>query len=159
MEEKTKKRDYYCGEISTILSQRIERETIYKNDKEEKEHLFTGKKMHKILDNKHYFFLLLAILGGGLAFYFALLGIIENKGKFNSIEFITSTWVHNYYSKSLTLDFWTGTIAGTFFILIEGIRLNIKRVWLYLFLTICVAYAFGFPLFLFIRELKLKQLE
>jgi hypothetical protein len=100
---------------------------------------------------------MLAILGGGLTFYFAVLGIIEHKGKFDSIEFITSTWTDNYYSKSLSLDFWTGTIVGTFFILVEGIRLKMKRIWLYLILTTCIAYAFGFPLFLFMRELHLKK--
>jgi hypothetical protein len=113
--------------------------------------------MAVIIKYKHYFYLLLTILGGGLTFYFAVLGIIENKGNFDSIEFIMSTWTNNYYAKSLTLDFWTGTIAGTFFILVEGLRLKMKRIWLYLFLTICVAYAFGFPLFLFLRELHMRK--
>lgn len=113
--------------------------------------------MKLIINNKHYFYLLLTILGGGLTFYFAVLGIIEHKGNFDSIEFITSTWTDNYYAKSLSLDFWTGTIAGTFFILIEGLRLKMKSIWLYLFLTVFIAYAFGFPLFLFIRELYLKK--
>lgn len=115
--------------------------------------------MKSILNNKHYFYLLLTLFGGGFTFYFAILGIIENNGIFNSIDFITSTWIDNYYAKSVSFDFWTGTIAGTFFILVEGIRLKIKRIWLYLILTIFVAYAFGFPLFLFIRELKLKKLN
>jgi len=113
--------------------------------------------MTTILNNKHYFYLLLTILGGGLTFYFAVLGIIEHNGDFDSIEFITSTWTDNYYAKSLSFDFWTGTIAGTFFILVEGIRLKMRRIWLYLFLTVFVAYAFGFPLFLFIRELHLRR--
>jgi hypothetical protein len=68
----------------------------------------------------------------------------------------TFTWTDNYYAKSLSLDFWTGTIAGTFFILVEGLRLKMKCIWLYLFLTVCIAYAFGFPLFLFMRELQLR---
>ena len=76
--------------------------------------------MNAILNNKHYFYLLLTILGGGLTFYFALLGIIEHKGNFDSIEFITSTWTDNYYAKSLSFDFWTGTIAGTFFYTLGG---------------------------------------
>ncbi len=113
--------------------------------------------MNWILNNKHYFYLLLTLLGGGLTFYFAVRGIMEHKGEFNSIEFITSTWTDNYYAKSLTLDFWTGTIAGTFFILLECFRLKMKRIGLYLFLTVCVAYAFGFPLFLFMRELQLRK--
>jgi hypothetical protein len=86
-----------------------------------------------------------------------MLGVIENKGKFDSIEFITSTWINNNYAKSLTLDFWTGAIAGTFFIVLEGFRLKMKRIWLYIILTIFVAFAFGFPLFLYLRELHLKR--
>ena len=113
--------------------------------------------MNWIFNNKHYFYLLLTILGGGITFYFAVLGIIQNNGNFDSIEFITSTWKDNYYAKSLSFDFWTGTIAGTYFIVMEGIQLKMKRIWLYLFLTVCIAYAFGFPLFLFIRELHLRK--
>jgi hypothetical protein len=113
--------------------------------------------MNSFIKNKHYFYLLLTILGGGLTFYFVVLGIIEHDGNFDSIEFITSTWTENYYAKSLSLDFWTGTIAGTFFIIVEGLRLKMKRLWLYLFLTVFIAYAFGFPLFLFIRELQLRR--
>jgi hypothetical protein len=111
----------------------------------------------KIIDNKHYFYLLLTLIGGGFTFYYAMLGVIENNGKFDSIEFITSTWTNNYYAKSLTLDFWTGAIAGTFFIVLEGFRLKMKRIWLYIILTIFVAFAFGFPLFLYLRELHLKR--
>jgi len=113
--------------------------------------------LKKIIENKHYFYLLLTILGGGFTFYFVLLGIIEHKGKFDTIEFITSTWTDNYYAKSLTCDFWTGAVAGTFFIVLEGLRLKMKRIWLYILLTIGVAFAFGFPLFLYVRELHLKR--
>ncbi|OYU95932.1 MAG: hypothetical protein CFE21_05830 [Bacteroidetes bacterium B1(2017)] len=115
--------------------------------------------MKTFTDNKHFFYLFLAILGGGFTFYFALLGILEHKGNFDSIDFIKSTWVDSKYAKSITFDFWTGTIAGTFFILIEGLRLKIKRIWVYLLLTVFIGYAFGFPLFLFVRELKLKSLS
>ncbi len=113
--------------------------------------------MNKILNNKHYLYLLLAVIGGGMTFYFAMRGVAENKGHFDSVSFITSTWIDNYYAKSLTLDFWVGTIAGTFFILLEGIRLKMKRLGLYLILTVLVAYAFAFPLFLFAREIQLKK--
>jgi hypothetical protein len=113
--------------------------------------------MNTILNNKHYFYLLLAIFGGGLTFYYAMLGVMEHNGDFDSMEFISSTWTDNYYAKSLTLDFWIGTIAGTFFIIVEGIRLKMKKIWLYLLLTVFVAYAFGFPLFLFVRALCLKR--
>jgi hypothetical protein len=113
--------------------------------------------MNILSNNHHYFYLLLSIVGGGITFYFAMLGVLEHHGQFDTTEFITSTWIDNYYAKSLTLDFWTGAIAGTFFIIVEGIRLKIKRIWLYPVLTVFVAFAFGFPLFLFVRALYLKQ--
>lgn len=113
--------------------------------------------MKSILEHKHYFYLLLSLIGGGLTFYYVILGIIEHKGDFDVVEFISSTWVDNYYAKSLTFDFWTGAIAGTFLILVEGIRLKMKRIWLYLFLTVFIGFAFGFPLFLYLRELQLKN--
>ncbi len=109
--------------------------------------------------NAHYFYLLLALFGGGFTFYFALQGIIDNQGHFNSIDFIKSTWIESYYAKSITLDFWTGVVAGTFFILMEGIRIKIKRIWIYLFLTVFIAFAFGFPLFLFMRSRHLNKLK
>lgn len=113
--------------------------------------------MKKIVNNLNYFYLLLTLVGGGFTFYFVLLGIIEHNGKFDSMEFISSTWIDSYYAKSLTLDFWTGAIAGTFFIVLEGIRLKMKKIWLYIFITIFVGYAVGFPLFLFVRALHLKK--
>jgi hypothetical protein len=114
----------------------------------------------KILsDNKHYFYFLLMLFGGGLTFYYAILGTIAHDGNFNAAEFIMSTWTSDYYARSLTLDFWTGTIAGTFFLLVEGVRLKMKKIWIYLILTVMIGYAFGFPLFLFMRELKLKSLK
>jgi hypothetical protein len=113
--------------------------------------------MKKIFENKHYFYLLLALIGGGYTYYFMWLGVAENKGNFDVVDFVKSTWIDNYYAKSLTLDFWTGAIGGTFFMLIEGIRLGMKRTWIYLFLTVGIAFAFGFPLFLFMRELHIKR--
>ncbi len=113
--------------------------------------------MTTIINNKHYFYLLLSLVGGGLTFYFVLLGIIEHDGNFNTIAFIKSTWIENYYAKSLTMDFWTGTVAGTFFMLAEGIRLKMKRIWVYLFVTVFIAFTFGFPLFLFMRAQQMKK--
>ena len=112
--------------------------------------------MKSILENKHYFYLLLAIAGGGITFYYAMAGVMENNGAFNVVDFISSTWIDNYYAKSLSMDFWTGAIAGTTFMIWEGIRIKMKRIGLFIALSFLVAFAFGFPLFLYFRELHLK---
>jgi Terpene cyclase DEP1 len=104
-----------------------------------------------------YFYLLLAIVGGGLTFYYAIAGSIAHNGNFNISEFIGSTWIDNLYAKSITLDFWTGAVAGTFFMLVEGLRLKIKRLWLYILLTFLIAFAFAFPFFLFIRHNSINK--
>lgn len=111
--------------------------------------------------SRQYFYLLLAIVGGGFTYYFVMLETIARNGSFDVVEFVKSTWLSNY-AKSLTLDFWTGAIAGTFFMLAEGSRLKMKKIWVYVVLTIFVAFAFGFPFFLFMRERYLqaqKQLD
>ncbi len=78
------------------------------------------------MKNESYFYLLLSIIGGGFTFYFAMKGVAFHQGNFDVIAFIQSTWVEDDYAKSLTLDFWTGAIAGTFFILSEGRRLFVR---------------------------------
>jgi hypothetical protein len=113
--------------------------------------------MNQIFTHKHYLYLLLSIIGGGFTFYCAIKGMQQHNGNFDSIEFIASTWTDSFYAKSITLDFWTGAIAGTFFVLLEGLRLKMKRIWLYLLLTVLVAFAFSFPLFLYMRERQLKR--
>lgn len=103
----------------------------------------------------HYFYLVLSILGGGITAYYVFEGMQANQGQFDVIAFIQSTWVDNSYAKSLTCDFWTGAIAGTFFMLAEGIRIKIKYLYLYLIATVLIGFAFAFPLFLFVRHRKL----
>jgi hypothetical protein len=109
------------------------------------------------MKNAHYLYLILSIVGGGFTFYFVFEGMMENKGTFDVISFVQSTWTTNPYAKSLSCDFWTGAIAGTLFILIEGMRIKIKNLILYLLATVLIGFAFAFPLFLFFRHQKLAK--
>lgn len=99
-----------------------------------------------------YFYLLLAIVGGGFTFYYIIVGLEQNQWNFSTLNLIAATWTNDPYAKSITLDFWTSAIAGTFFVLIEGLRLKMKYVFLYIALIIGIGFAFGFPLFLFLRH-------
>jgi hypothetical protein len=114
--------------------------------------------MDFIKNNYHYIYLLLAIIGGGYTYYYMLQGVMANDGNFNAIDFIHSTWTSDNYAKSLTLDFWTGAIAGTFFVIFEGLRIGMRRIWIYPLLIVFIAFAFGFPLFLFLRGMYLRSL-
>jgi len=110
------------------------------------------------MKNESYFYLFLSTVGGGFTFYFAMKGVLVHHGKFDVLSFVQSTWIQDEYAKSLTLDFWTGAIAGTFFILSEGRRLKIKYNYLYVMLTLLIGYAFAFPLFLFVRSKYIIQI-
>ena len=109
------------------------------------------------MKNAHYLYLILSIVGGGFTFYFVFEGMMENKGTFDVISFVQSTWTTNPYAKSLSCDFWTGAIAGTLFMLLEGMRIKIKNLILYLLATVLIGFAFAFPLFLFFRHQKLAK--
>jgi hypothetical protein len=108
---------------------------------------------------KQILYLILALAGGGYTFYLVMQGVEANNGNFNVLAFIKSTWIDNYYAKSLSIDFWTGAIAGTCFMLFEGLRLKMKYLWVYIALTFMIAFAFAFPMFLFVREAKLRKLN
>jgi len=109
------------------------------------------------MKNAHYLYLILSIVGGGFTFYFVFVGMMENKGTFDVISFVQSTWTSNPYAKSISCDFLTGAIAGTLFILLEGLRIKIKNLILYLVATFLIGFAFAFPLFLFFRHQKLAK--
>ena len=111
--------------------------------------------MKSLSPNIAYFYLFLSIVGGSLTFYFVCLGMQEQNGHFDVNQFVQSTWT-SYYAKSLTFDFWTGATAGTIFMLVEGSRLQMKKVWLFILLTFLIGYAFAFPLFLFFRHKKMN---
>lgn len=54
-------------------------------------------------------------------------------------------------------DFWVGAFAALIFMIVEGRRLQMKRLWIYVVLTFVIAWAFAFPLFLFMRERMLQR--
>lgn len=107
------------------------------------------------MKNAHYLYLVLSIVGGSITASYVFIGMQANHGQFDVMNFIQSTWTSNPYAKSLTFDFWTGAIAGTLFMLVEGIRVKMKYLYLYLAATLLIGFAFAFPLFLFVRHRQL----
>jgi hypothetical protein len=87
---------------------------------------------------------------------------------------LVTAWVYNYLAVIAGQDYgsaWTATavdlvltydlgivaIAGAIFMIVEGRRIELKRVWLLLLLSGITAMAFVFPLFLALRERKLTK--
>jgi hypothetical protein len=60
---------------------------------------------------------------------------------------------------SLAADFWIGSLASLIWMVSEGLRLQMKRIWVYVVLTFAIAWAFSLPLFLFMRERRLAQAQ
>lgn len=58
---------------------------------------------------------------------------------------------------SLTTDLLVVAIAAVIFMIVEGRRLRMRRVWLYLLAVPLLALAFAFPLFLAFRERALER--
>ena len=58
---------------------------------------------------------------------------------------------------SLGVDLLVVAVAGAIFIVVEARRLGMRRAWLYLVLSLVTAFAFTFPLFLAMRERKLRS--
>jgi hypothetical protein len=58
---------------------------------------------------------------------------------------------------SFTADLFICASAAILFMVVEGKRIQMKNVWVYIILSMVVAIAFAFPLFLYMRERQLKK--
>jgi succinate dehydrogenase hydrophobic anchor subunit len=101
--------------------------------------------------NAYFFFIIAAI---GLVTAWTFNGLAVMRGEDYLADGFTSNvdWVYS-------LDLLIGGVAGMAFIIIEGRRLKMRRLWLYIALSFITAFAFVFPLFLAMRALKIDQLE
>ena len=99
-----------------------------------------------------YFFFALSLIGLVTAWTFN--GLAVMRGENYLADGFTSNvdWVYS-------LDLLIGGVAGMSFIIIEGRRLKMRRLWLYIALAFVTAFAFVFPLFLGFRSLRLERLE
>ena len=100
-------------------------------------------------------YLLLAILGLVMTWYYNLQFIAESGGSFDVGEFIAASST-TAAAQSLSWDLAIACIAGITWIFFESRRLGLRFFWLYILLSFGVAFAFAFPLFLFVRQGKLE---
>lgn len=98
------------------------------------------------------FYLVLAI--AGIASAWTLNGFASAAGQ-NYI----SAWFGSTVDWVLSADLLLVAIAGSAFMIFEARKLGIRRVWLYIVLSGVTAFAFTFPLFLYVRERKLIEIE
>ncbi|MEY4993401.1 MAG: hypothetical protein RIS82_523, partial [Actinomycetota bacterium] len=98
-----------------------------------------------------YFFILSGI-GLITAWYFNALAV------FNREDYLAEGFTSNV-DWVLSLDLLIVGFAAMAFIIIEGRRLKMKNLWVYIALAFVTAAAFTVPLFLGMRELKLKRVR
>ncbi len=95
--------------------------------------------------------LVVAIVGLVGTWVFNALAIIQMR------DFI-GDWLNSGPAvSSLTVDLLVVAVAGCILIVVEARRLGMKRAWLYIVLSGITAFAFTFPLFLAMRERKLRS--
>ncbi len=70
-------------------------------------------------------------------------------------DFVHAAYV-NAASASLTNDLLALATVATIFMVIEGRRLEMRFIWLYILLSPLIAISFTFPLFLLARQIKLS---
>jgi uncharacterized membrane protein len=101
-------------------------------------------------NSRAIFYFVLSVIGLVTAWYFNGIAVM------NSQDYL-SAWFAKEVDWVLAMDLTIVAIAGSAFIIIEGRRLKMKRVWLYIVLSGITAMAATFPFFLGMRELKLAQ--
>lgn len=97
-----------------------------------------------------YFYFILAGAGLITAWYFNFMAIIGGEDFFGG-------WFKTNADLVVACDLLITALAAAPFMIIEGRRLKMKRVWLYIALSGVSAIAFVFPLFLGMRALKLHK--
>ena len=112
-----------------------------------------------MVKNVRWLYLLLALLGAILPWQ-ANLDFMQSTGGQGFVlqQFIDDANV-NAAARSLSRDLAIGATAITIWIVVEARRLQVKRWWIALIACFAVAFACGAPLFLFLRELRLEELE
>ena len=65
----------------------------------------------------------------------------------------------NPAAQSLSRDLFIGAGSIMTWIIVESLRLRIKYLWIVILLTFTIAFACSAPLFLFLRERRLIELE
>ena len=101
-------------------------------------------------NSRFWFYLVVSLIGLITAMVFNGIASVEGAD-------YLSAWFGSPVDWVLSLDLLVVALAGSAFIILEGRRLGMKRLWLYIVASGVTAFAFTFPLFLAMRERALAQ--
>lgn len=104
-----------------------------------------------------HFYILLSILGICYTWYYNIQWF-QTTEEPTFLKFFQDAQL-NFAGKSFGADLTVVCITFFFFMIPESLRLKIKHWWILIPLTFLVAIAFTFPLFLYMREKRLQELN
>ena len=97
-----------------------------------------------------------AVAGAIVPWYFNIRHMRETGELLTPQAWVTGGFI-NALTGSITSDFLIGTTPVLVWMVIEARRLEMRRAWFYVVTTFLVAFAFACPLFLLMRELRLRD--
>ena len=103
-------------------------------------------------------YLLLAILGAILP-TLANIEFAKTYGPSFDIQLFIELANNNPASQSLSRDLLIGSTAVFVWIISESKRLQMKNLWVVILTTFTIAFAFSAPLFLYLRELRIEEMN
>tara|TARA_Y100001968_G_C19075570_1_gene580507 strand:- start:96 stop:446 length:351 start_codon:yes stop_codon:yes gene_type:complete len=103
-----------------------------------------------------YFFL--AILGAVLP-TLANIEFAKIYGPSFDIQLFIELANNNPAAQSLSRDLFIGSMAVFIWIISEAKRLEMKHLWVVVLTTFTIAFAFSAPLFLYLRELRIEEMN
>ena len=103
-------------------------------------------------------YLLIAILGAVLP-TLANIEFARNYGPSFDIKLFIDLANNNPASQSLSRDLFIGASAVFVWIISESKRLQMKNLWIVILTTFTIAFAFSAPLFLYLRELRIEEMN
>ncbi|WP_269622743.1 DUF2834 domain-containing protein [Prochlorococcus marinus] len=105
-----------------------------------------------------YLYLLLCIAGAVLP-TLSNIDFVRAYGPGFDIQSFISLATNNPAAKSLSLDLFISSSSIFLWMYIESRRLEMRNFWIIVLTTFTIAIAFSTPLFLFLRELRLSEIE
>ena len=105
-----------------------------------------------------WIYLLLAILGAVLP-TLANIEFAKSYGPAFDIQLFIDLANNNPASQSLSRDLFIGSTAVFVWIISESKRLEMKNLWIVILTTFIIAFAFSAPLFLYLRELRIEEMN
>ena len=103
-------------------------------------------------------YLLLAVLGAILP-TLANIEFAKSYGPSFNIQLFIELANNNPASQSLSRDLFIASSAVFVWIISESKRLQMKNLWVVILSTFTIAFAFSAPLFLYLRELRIEEMN